>query len=189
MLRTNSCIQIFRGATLEEEGSKGKPWKKQVTANEANVPQFLAPRVASERLRGAYVSLKLLLPKFSRHKLAEATSKDNPLMRRPCHNFGPSTPQPERCVAPMPRKNFCLRNFRGAALEDEGSDDKPWKKKVPKTSRERSRREDTPRTRLNKSKQHICFKVQDLVIKTLKSGSSNPSHQIQSAFERHSGSQ
>jgi len=32
--------------------------------------------------------------------------------------------------------NFSFQNFRDATLEEEGSKGKPWKKKVPTTSRE-----------------------------------------------------
>ena len=44
-----------------------------------------------------------------------------------CHNFGPS----KRCVVPMLCKNFCPKKILTA---------EPWKKKVPKTNREWSRR-------------------------------------------------
>jgi len=38
----------------------------------------VAPRVASETLRGTHASLEILFPKILRPKLAEAGSKDKP---------------------------------------------------------------------------------------------------------------
>ena len=57
-------------------------------------------------------------------------------MQPTCHNFGPSALWSKRCVAPMRCQIFRSQNFRGATLEEEGSKGKPWKKKVPTTSRE-----------------------------------------------------
>ena len=94
------------------------------------------PRVASETLRGAYASLKLRYAKFSRPKLAKASPEGKPRMQPTCHNFGPPALRSKRRVAPMLRQIFRSQNFRGATLEEEGSKGKPWKKKVPTTSRE-----------------------------------------------------
>ena len=57
-------------------------------------------------------------------------------MQPTCHNFGPPALRSKRRVAPMLRQIFRSQNFRGATLEEEGSKGKPWKKKVPTTSRE-----------------------------------------------------
>ena len=94
------------------------------------------PRVASETLRGAYASLKLRYAKFSRPKLAKASPEGKPRMQPTCHNFGPPALRSKRREAPMLRQIFRSQNFRGATLEEEGSKGKPWKKKVPTTSRE-----------------------------------------------------
>ena len=119
------------------------PWK-DAAKNQYKMVESLAttspspPRVASETLRGAYASLKVRYAKFSRPKLAKASPEGKPRIQPTCHNFGPPALRSKRCVAPMLRQIFRSQNFRGATLEDEGSKGKPWKKKVPTTSRERS---------------------------------------------------
>ena len=94
------------------------------------------PRVASQTLRGAYASLKIWYAKILRPKLAKASPESKPRIRPTCHNFGPPALRSKRCVAPMLRQIFRSQNFRGATVEEEGSKGKPWKKKVPTTSRE-----------------------------------------------------
>ena len=79
----------------------GSRFRRQ-TANATNLPQFLAPRVAIETLRGAHSWLKCLYPKFSRPKWAGEGSDNKPRMQRTYHNFRPPAPRSQSCVAPMP---------------------------------------------------------------------------------------
>ena len=60
---------------------------QRYTANPGNFPQFLAPRVLHQTLRGAHVSLKFLFRKFSRTELDEEGSKDEPRIPGISHNF------------------------------------------------------------------------------------------------------
>ena len=95
-------------------------------ANPGNLPQFLAPRVVLQTLRGAHAPQKFPWPKFSRTKLDEEGSKDEPRIPGISHNFWFPTLCFKRCVAPMLWENVCFQNFCGPS----------WRKKVPRKIRE-----------------------------------------------------
>ena len=173
-LRSKRCVapvrcqifrsQKFRGATSRKKVPKanlGRGRFQRHAANEATSPQFLATRVASETPRGALVSRKFPHLKFSRPKLAKASSRHKPLMQATCHNLGPSALGSKRCVAPMRCHPFPFQNLRGATPE----------KKVPKANlgrrRFQQRRERScpttsfgqPRRERNAASRPCCAKI------------------------------
>ena len=117
--RRNLGRRRFRRQTLEEEGSNNKPRMRPTYHN------FLATRVASETLRGAYASLKIRYAKFSRPKLGKASPEGTPRIQPTCHNWASrvaietlrsANASPNFSFPKFSRRNLGRRRFRRQTL-------------------------------------------------------------------------
>ena len=129
----NFGSQNFRGPPFEEEGSKDNLATTKFpreTASPTNIPQFLAPRVVSQTLRGAHAASKFSYPKFSRTKLDEEGSRDTPRIPEMSHNFRSPALRFKRRGAPFFVK-ISVPKFAQTPFEEEGSEDNLATTKFP----------------------------------------------------------
>ena len=133
------CVAPMLRKNFRSPNFRGPSWPKKVPETNRESREFPitfgSPRRASNAAwRPCFVKIsgsKIFADHLSKKKVPKTTlqqqsSQDNPRIPGIYHNFWLPASCFKRCVAPMLRKNFRDRNFRGPS----------WTKKVPRTNRE-----------------------------------------------------